>query len=109
VAIERRPGQAFLHVFTPPVRLVIVGVTHVGQVLVHLAARIGYGVVFVDPRTAFASQERIGEIMALTDWPEISLRALGRCRRFDPRRCARRRGAKRGIALGLPLYRCPGL
>jgi xanthine dehydrogenase accessory factor len=34
-------------------------------------------VAIIDPRTAFASQERIGEIMAFTDWPEISLRALG--------------------------------
>jgi xanthine dehydrogenase accessory factor len=70
-------GQAFLHVFTPPVLLVIVGATHVGQVLADLAMRIGYGVVIVDPRTAFASPERIGDIMALTDWPELSLRALG--------------------------------
>ena len=70
-------GQAFLHVLTPPVRLVIVGATHVGQVLADLATRIGYDVVIVDPRTAFASQERIGETMALTDWPELSLRALG--------------------------------
>jgi xanthine dehydrogenase accessory factor len=65
-------GQAFLHVLTPPVRLVIAGATHIGQVLADLAARIGYGVAIIEPRTAFASQERIGDIMALTDWPEIS-------------------------------------
>jgi xanthine dehydrogenase accessory factor len=70
-------GRAFLHSFAPPVRLVIVGATHIGQLLADLATRIGYDVVIVDPRTAFASQERIGGIMALTDWPEISLKALG--------------------------------
>jgi len=70
-------GQSFLHVLVPPIRLVIVGATHVGQVLADLAKRIGYDVVIVDPRTAFASQERLGEIMALTEWPEISLSALG--------------------------------
>jgi xanthine dehydrogenase accessory factor len=70
-------GQAFLHVFTPPVRLVIVGATHVGQFLADLATRIGYDVVIIDPRTAFTSQERIGKTMALTNWPEKSLRALG--------------------------------
>jgi xanthine dehydrogenase accessory factor len=75
--LDLADGQAFLHALTPPVRLVIVGATHVGQVLADLATRIGYDVVIVDPRTAFTSQERIGEIMALTDWPEISLRALG--------------------------------
>src|SRR5262249_20809678 len=70
-------GRAFLHTFTPPVRLVVVGATHIGQILADLATRIGYDVVIVDPRTAFASPERVGEIMALTDWPEISLRAVG--------------------------------
>jgi len=70
-------GQAFLYALTPPVRLVIVGATHVGQVLADLATCVGYDVVIVDPRTAFTSQERIGETMALTNWPEISLRALG--------------------------------
>lgn len=74
-------GQAFLHTLTPPVRLVIIGATHVGQVLAGLATRIGYDVVIVDPRTTFASPERIGGIMTLTDWPEISLKALG----LDPR------------------------
>jgi xanthine dehydrogenase accessory factor len=75
--LDLADGQAFLHALTPPVRLVIVGATHIGQVLAALATRIGYDVVIVDPRTAFASQERIGETMALTNWPEISLRALG--------------------------------
>jgi xanthine dehydrogenase accessory factor len=70
-------GQAFFHVLPPPVRLAIVGATHVGQVLTDLATRIGYHVAIIDPRTSFASPERIGGIMALTDWPEISLRALG--------------------------------
>jgi xanthine dehydrogenase accessory factor len=69
-------GRAFLHVFTPPIRLVVVGATHIGQALTDLATRIGYDVAIVDPRTAFASPERIGEIMALTDWPEISLTAV---------------------------------
>jgi xanthine dehydrogenase accessory factor len=70
-------GQAFLHVLTPPVRLAVVGATHIGQVLADLATRIGYDVAIIDPRTAFANAERIGVIMALTDWPEISLGALG--------------------------------
>ena len=82
--------------------------------LADLATRIGYDVVFVDPRTAFTSQERIGETMALTNWPEISLRSLraryrGRCRHFDPRRRADDERSRRCFALGLPVYRRPGL
>jgi hypothetical protein len=38
----------------PPVRLVIVGATHIGQILADIAQRIDYDVIVVDPRTAFA-------------------------------------------------------
>ena len=78
---ESRPlslgdDPVFLHTLTPPIRVVIVGATHVGQVLADLANRIGYDVV-VDPRAAFASADRLGDFKSLTDWPEISLKSLG--------------------------------
>ena len=44
----------------PPVRIVIAGATHIGQMLAALARQIGYDVVVVDPRAAFASEERFG-------------------------------------------------
>ena len=69
-------GDAFLNVLLPPVRLVIVGATHIGQVLADLAQRIGYDVIVVDPRTAFASEERFGQIEKLTEWPELSFKGL---------------------------------
>jgi xanthine dehydrogenase accessory factor len=74
--VETADGQAFLHALIPPVRLVIIGATHIGQVLADLAQRIDYDVVIVDPRTAFASQERFGQTETLTEWPELSLRNL---------------------------------
>jgi xanthine dehydrogenase accessory factor len=74
--METADGQAFLHALVPPVRLVIVGATHIGQVLADLAQRIDYHVVIVDPRTAFASQERFGQTKTLTEWPELSLKNL---------------------------------
>jgi xanthine dehydrogenase accessory factor len=74
--VETADGQAFLHALVPPVRLVIVGATHIGQVLADLAQRIDYDVVIVDPRTAFANQERFGQTKTLTEWPELSLKNL---------------------------------
>jgi xanthine dehydrogenase accessory factor len=74
--VETPDGDAFLHVLVPPVRLVIVGATHIGQVLADLAQRIDYDVVVVDPRTAFASRERFGQIETLTEWPELSFKGL---------------------------------
>ena len=75
--IETAEGEVFLHVLTPPVRVVIAGATQIGQVLSDLAKRIGYDVVIVDPRSAFATQERFATTPTLTDWPEVSFRALG--------------------------------
>ena len=62
---------------TPPVRIVVAGATQLAQVLSDLAERIGYDVVVVDPRSAFATQERFGSTPTLTDWPERSFRTVG--------------------------------
>jgi len=74
--VEMPEGNAFFHVLLPPVQLIIVGATHIGQVLADIAQRIDYDVIVVDPRTAFASQERFGQIQTLTEWPELSFKGL---------------------------------
>jgi xanthine dehydrogenase accessory factor len=75
--LDTDKGQAFLNVLTPSVRLVIVGATQIGQVLADVAKRIDYDVIIVDPRTAFASQQRLGSTKALTEWPESALKSIG--------------------------------
>jgi xanthine dehydrogenase accessory factor len=75
--LELADGQIFLHVLRPPVRIVAVGATHIGQILADLAGRIGYDVVIVDPRTVFGTEERLGGNPVLTEWPENSFKALG--------------------------------
>ena len=73
--------EAFLHVRLPTVRVVIAGATHITQVLAPLAGHVGYDAVVVDPRTAFASTERLGDTPTLIEWPKDGLAALG----LDPR------------------------
>jgi xanthine dehydrogenase accessory factor len=75
--IDMPEGQVFLHALLPPVRVIIVGATHVGQVLTDLATRIGYDAVVVDPRSAFATRERFGDTDVVIDWPDTSLKSLG--------------------------------
>ena len=75
--LDLADGQVFLHVLKPTVRIIAVGATHVGQVLADLGRRVGFDVVIVDPRTAFASEERVGDTFILTEWPEPSFKALG--------------------------------
>jgi xanthine dehydrogenase accessory factor len=74
--IETPEGNCFVHALVPAIRLIIVGATHVGQVLSDLAHTIGHEVIVVDPRASFATQDRFGAIHTITAWPEVSLAAL---------------------------------
>ncbi len=74
---ETPDGSLFVQALVPSMRVVIAGATHVGQILAELARRIGYDVVVVDPRSAFATQERFGGTEALIEWPAVSLSSLG--------------------------------
>jgi xanthine dehydrogenase accessory factor len=51
--------------------------THIGQKLATLARQTGYDVVVVDPRAAFASEDRFGATELVTGWPEAALPAVG--------------------------------
>jgi xanthine dehydrogenase accessory factor len=61
----------------PPLRLVIVGAVHIAQALVPMALPLGFAVTVVDPRRAFATEERMGDRVTISgDWPDDALRAL---------------------------------
>lgn len=63
----------FLSVLNPPLDLVIVGAAHIAQPLSQMAAMTGYGVRVIDPRTAFASEERFPGMAISHDWPDEAL------------------------------------
>jgi xanthine dehydrogenase accessory factor len=77
VALEGADGEMFINVFSPTIRVVIIGAVHVAQALAPMARALGYEVVVVDPRTAFATEERFGDIRIMHDWPDEALSALG--------------------------------
>ena len=66
----------FLHAHNPPLRLIVVGAVHIAQALVPFAAQLGFGVTVVDPRRAFASDERFPNVTISTEWPDEALDAL---------------------------------
>jgi xanthine dehydrogenase accessory factor len=75
--VERDGVRAFLHARAPAVLLVIIGATHIAQVLSDLARRVGWSVSVSDPRSAFATEDRFGcEVARSAEWPEASLAAL---------------------------------
>ena len=73
---EAGGAKYFLTVQLPPPRLVITGAVHISQALAPMARLLGYDVVIVDPRTAFATPERFPDVQVLAEWPDQALPKL---------------------------------
>jgi len=74
--VETPEGPVFVEAFNPRLRCIIVGAVHIAQPLARMAALDGYMVTVVDPRTAFATDERFPGIAVSTDWPDEALEKL---------------------------------
>jgi xanthine dehydrogenase accessory factor len=70
-------GEVFLHAMLPPARIVVIGATHIAQVLCELARLTGYEIIVIDPRTAFASPERFPGVTLRAEWPQDALPQVG--------------------------------
>ena len=68
--IIAREKEYFLNVFTPPPRLILIGAVHISKALYPMAATCGYDVTIIDPRGAFATQERFPDVTLIADWPD---------------------------------------
>jgi len=66
----------FVHVYNPPLRLLIVGAVHISQALVPMAQIAGYEVIVIDPRKAWANEERFPSVQLVDDWPDDAMTAL---------------------------------
>jgi xanthine dehydrogenase accessory factor len=74
--VEDARGTWLVRPYAPPLRLVVVGAVHVAGPLSTMARAVGYRVVVVDPRAAFATVERFPDDELRRDWPDEALRAL---------------------------------
>ena len=74
--VETETESVFVHVFNPPLRLVVVGAVHIAQALVPMAELVGYEVVVVDPRRSFASGDRFPGTALVDEWPDDAVAAL---------------------------------
>lgn len=66
----------FVHPHNPPLRLIVVGAVHIAQSLVPMAVAAGFAVTVIDPRRAFATEERFGAVTLRDDWPDEAMAAL---------------------------------
>jgi xanthine dehydrogenase accessory factor len=69
-------GEFFVHIYNPPLRLVIIGAVHIAQAVIPIAKAAGYDIVVVDPRGAFATGERFPDIVLHAEWPDEILPQL---------------------------------
>ncbi|OHV83955.1 XdhC family protein [Ensifer sp. LCM 4579] len=60
----------FINVHLPPPRIVVIGAVHISQALAQLAPVAGFDMSIIDPRTAFATEERFRGVELIADWPE---------------------------------------
>jgi xanthine dehydrogenase accessory factor len=74
--VDTAQGPVFVEVFNPKLRCIIIGAVHIAQPLARMAALTGYLVTVVDPRTAFASDERFPDMGLSTDWPDEAMGKL---------------------------------
>jgi xanthine dehydrogenase accessory factor len=69
-------GDAFLLVFNPPLRLVLVGAVHIAQALAPIASLAGFDVTVADPRRAFATTFRFPGVRLEHAWPQELLERM---------------------------------
>jgi xanthine dehydrogenase accessory factor len=68
--IETDGAKMFLTVYVPPPKIVVIGAAHISQALAPMARIAGFDITIIDPRTAFATEERFEGTTILAEWPQ---------------------------------------
>lgn len=74
--VEAEGASWFIHPHNPPLRMIVVGAVHIAQALVPMAGPLGFEVIVVDPRRAFATEERFTGVTLITEWTDDAMVAL---------------------------------
>lgn len=75
--VDTPEGRYFFHVFLPEPRIIIIGAVHVAQTLSQMAKLAGFAVTIVDPRSAFATEDRFPGFEPVAEWPEDYFASTG--------------------------------
>lgn len=73
VEVDHASTRHFLQVFSPPLRLILVGAVHIAQSLSEMAAIAGFDVSIIDPREAYTGSERFPSVEISRTWPDQAL------------------------------------
>ena len=72
--VEIDGRRLFINVHVPPPRIAVIGAVHISQALARMADVAGFDLRIIDPRTAFATEERFDGVELVADWPEDVLK-----------------------------------
>lgn len=68
-------GDIFLQVYVPSPRIVVIGAVHISQAFFPMAQACGFDVSIIDPRSAFATEDRFASVPLHDEWPQDVLLA----------------------------------
>jgi xanthine dehydrogenase accessory factor len=68
--VETAGGEVFIRIYNPPLRMLVIGAVHTAQFLVPLAQMLDYDITIIDPRGAFATDERFPGVQLMPEWPD---------------------------------------
>jgi xanthine dehydrogenase accessory factor len=74
-SVEAEGRNFFLNVHVPQPKLIAIGAVHISQALAPMARIAGLDIEIIDPRTAFATQDRFPDVPVHAEWPEDVLKA----------------------------------
>ena len=69
--------EYFLDIHNPPLKMVMIGAVHIAQALIPMAQATGFDVTIVDPRGAFATEQRFPNVTLIAEWPDEVLDDVG--------------------------------
>jgi len=69
-------ARYIIRVYAPPLRLLVVGAVHIAQCLLPMASLAGFEVHLIDPRDAFAAENRFPGVEVIRQWPDEAFAAL---------------------------------
>ncbi len=71
--VEAKGARYFVQPFNPPKRMLIVGAVHISQALAPMAKIAGFDVTVIDPRTAWATDDRFPGVTLDRRWPDEAM------------------------------------
>lgn len=69
--------KIFLNVYVPPARLIVVGAVHIAQSLAPMASLLDFDVTVIDPRRAFATDDRFPGVKVMQEWADEAFEKIG--------------------------------